>query len=498
VSGSKTLCSRRGAGTQRRQAAFVHRFLRAFASSRAVPFHPAFASREAAKAAKSCRAGVPHSPHLSARFIPFRQRQQKHWAHAEAESHFACSPSRLRGFAALRLFLFLPQSTGKSCRTRTPRDRTPGAEHRQTIAHSVSCGFTSGMDPSPGGAADPQARPCPLKRDSSRSVSGSKTLCSRRGAGTQSRQPAFLHRLLRAFASSRAVPFNPAFASREAAKAAKSCRAGRFPLSTPQRETHPVPWAAAKHWARAEAQGRREDRPPSFIVFFASSRLRVQLPSIRLLPHAKPRRPRRVAGVGLPHSPHLSARFIPFRERQQNTVLAQRRRDAEKAGRLPSSSSSRLRVFACGSLQSDFCLTRSREGREELPGGAVPTLHPSARDSSRSVEGSKTLCSRRGAGTRRRQAAFLHRLLCVFASSRAVPFNPAFASREAAKAAKSCRAGYRPPPSPPQRTRPQSPSCRPVLCQMKFGSTRRLWRCEIHFCLNASFVTRSWDLLIRH
>jgi len=34
--------------------------------------------------------------------------------------------------------------------------------------------------------------------------------------------------------------------------------------------------------------------PPSFIVFFASSRLRVRFPSIRPLPHAKPRRPRRV------------------------------------------------------------------------------------------------------------------------------------------------------------------------------------------------------------
>jgi hypothetical protein len=31
----------------------------------------------------------------------------------------------------------------------------PGAEHRKTIANSVSCGLTSEPDTSPGGATDP-------------------------------------------------------------------------------------------------------------------------------------------------------------------------------------------------------------------------------------------------------------------------------------------------------------------------------------------------------
>ena len=58
---------------------------------------------------------------------------------------------------------------------------------------------------------------------------------------------------------------------------------------------------------------------------------------------------------------------------QQRAVLAQRRRGAGKAGRFRSSvffASSRLRVRF---FPSWFCLTRSREGREELP-AAVP--HP--------------------------------------------------------------------------------------------------------------------------
>jgi hypothetical protein len=178
--------------------------------------------------------GGSHSPPLSARFIPFRERRQKHWAHAEAESHFACSPSRLRGFAA---FPFPP-----------PEDRQ---EMRNT--------------------------------DSQRSG----TRC---GAPTD---------------------------------------------DSPQREL----WVIVRYGPEPRRGGRTT-------------------------------------------SPTLSpeARFIPFRERQQNTVLAQRRRDAEKTGRLRSSPSSRLRVFACGSLQSGFCLTRSREGDEEFPGGVPSVSFPSAAD----------------------------------------------------------------------------------------------------------------------
>jgi hypothetical protein len=226
VGGSKTPCSRRGAGTQRRQAAFTPRRLRAFASSRAVPFNPAFTSREAAKAAKSCRGGASPLSTLSARFIPFRGRQQ---STVLAHRRNRTSPSPLRGFEASRLFRFLPQRTGQRCRTRTPRDREPGAEHRQTIAHSVSCGFTSALAPSPGGAAEPQARPCPLKPDSE-------------------------------------------------------------PSSTPQRETHPVPWAAAKHFARAEAQGRREDSPPSILLGSRSQEFSTYTGGHHLDPYGSPHR----------------------------------------------------------------------------------------------------------------------------------------------------------------------------------------------------------------
>jgi hypothetical protein len=122
---------------------------------------------------------------------------------------FCAVPIPLRGFASSRLFLFLPQSTGKSCRTRAPRERTPGAEHRQTIAHSVSWGITSGVALSPGGAADPQARPCPLKRASE-------------------------------------------------------------PSSTPPREFHPVPWAAAKHCAPAEAESHFACSPSRLCGFSIS------------------------------------------------------------------------------------------------------------------------------------------------------------------------------------------------------------------------------------
>jgi hypothetical protein len=127
----------------------------------------------------------------------------------------------------------------------------PGPEGRQTVAQRVSAGFRPPMKTSPGGATEPlPVRPPKVTRRQQR---------LRR---TTNPRPL----PLRAFASSRAVPFHPAFASREAAKAAKSCRAGRLPLSTPQREIHPVPLAAAKHCARAQAQGRREGSPlPSFL-----------------------------------------------------------------------------------------------------------------------------------------------------------------------------------------------------------------------------------------
>jgi hypothetical protein len=48
------------------------------------------------------------------------------------------------------------------------------------------------------------------------------------------------------------------------------------------------------HQGTVLAQRRRECMPVGFLVFFAPSRLRVRFPSIRPLPHAKPRRPRRV------------------------------------------------------------------------------------------------------------------------------------------------------------------------------------------------------------
>jgi len=90
------------------------------------------------------------------------------------------------------------------------------------------------------------------------------------------------------------------------------------PTLSPEARFIPFRGRQQKHCARAEAQGRKDGRPPSFIVFFAPSRLRVRFPSIRLLPHAKPRRPRRLAGRGGSHSPPLSPKFIPFRERQLN------------------------------------------------------------------------------------------------------------------------------------------------------------------------------------
>jgi len=96
--------------------------------------------------------------------------------------------------------------------------------------------------------------------------------------------------LLRVFASSRAVPSNPAFASREAAKAAKSCRGGASKLSTPPREIHP-PWAAAKHWTCAQAESH-----------FACSPSR--LGGFEAFQFSSPSAPARGAEHGLPEIEH--------------------------------------------------------------------------------------------------------------------------------------------------------------------------------------------------